>query len=101
MASAKKARAEAQNVAKAIKSYNVPYYVADVALEESLKFLETCGEAVKKQVLLRYPILCFNDCSFLQVPTSGVMLLSAGVNKLVVLAFVPEDKTSQVTSAYC
>ena len=26
------------------------------------------------------------------------MLLSAGVNKLVVLAFVPEDKTSQVSA---
>jgi len=73
--------AEAQKVTKAIKSYQAPFYVGDAALEDDELATYACADAVHKSV-----------------PHAGVMVLSAGVNKLIVKAVVPEEKSAQVNA---
>jgi len=77
----KVARAQSQTLISTVKSFGVPFYVGDV----------DCNDSVED-------VLATANLFAAGLPDVGCMVISGGVERFIVAAVVPEEKTSTITA---
>jgi len=80
--SVKKGKSAAQQLSSTVKKYGVPFYSADVDLEQDFEALNACADAVAESV-----------------KDQGVLILTGGLDKFMCVAVVPDSKKDKVTAA--
>jgi len=77
----KVAKAQSQTLISTVKSFKVPFYVGDVDCNDSLE-----------------DVLAIANLFATALPDIGCMIISGGIERFVVAAVVPADKTSTITA---